>query len=154
MSPAASPLSRLRRWLLALVAFGLVWVAVDLVLLEHYEDSLMFVPFAAIAVSLAAVALHATAGTTGTAWVLRAAMALLMASGMAGVAFHYQGSLEFQIDMDPTMSTWDLFWKVMHMKAPPTLAPGVMVQLGLLGLLATYGFSAHPATNSHSTGGH
>ena len=44
--------------------------------------------------------------------------------------------------MDPTLSATQLFWKVMHMKAPPTLAPGVLAQMGLLGLVSTY---RHPA---------
>jgi hypothetical protein len=35
-----------------------------------------------------------------------------------------------------------LFVKVVTAKAPPALAPGVMVQLGLLGLVYTY---KHPA---------
>lgn len=151
--PASEPPSRLRQLLLALLTFGLIGVGVELALLEHYEDAPMFVPFAALAIGLAAVALHASAGTAATVRVLRGAMAVLIVSGLAGVALHYQGSLEFQIDMDPTLSTWDLFWKVLHMKAPPTLAPGVLVQLGLLGLAATY---RHPVfdrpTRSLSTG--
>jgi len=65
-------------------------------------------------------------------------MLLLMAAGTAGVWLHYAGGLEFQSDMDPTLSRSRLFWKVLHMQAPPALAPGVLVQLGLLGLIATY----------------
>ena len=143
-SRADEPPVRLRQLLLALLALGLVGVSVELAMLEHYEDAPMFVPFAALAVGLAAVALHATAGTAATVRVLQAAMAALIVSGLAGIALHYQGSLEFQIDMDPTMSRWDLFWKVLHMKAPPTLAPGILVQLGLLGLATTY---RHPAVD-------
>jgi hypothetical protein len=139
---AAQPLATLRRLLLALVAFGLVGLAVELVLLEHFEDAVMFVPFAALGVALAAVALDATSTTPTTAWIMRTAMALLIGCGIAGVALHYQGSREFQLEMDPAMARWELFWKVMHMKAPPTLAPGAMVQLGLLGLVSTY---RHPA---------
>jgi len=140
--PAIQPLKTLRRLLLALVTIGLVGLGVELVLLEHFEDPVMFVPFAVFGVSLAAVALDATAGTSATAWILRTAMALLIVCGFAGVLLHYQGSREFQLEMDPAMARWDLFWKVMHMKAPPTLAPGAMVQLGLLGLVSTY---RHPA---------
>ncbi len=36
------------------------------------------------------------------------------------------------------MSTWDLLEKVLHAKAPPLLAPGMMMQLGLLGLAYVY----------------
>jgi hypothetical protein len=147
MLPATRPPMRLRRLLLALLAFGLIGISVELVLLEHYEDPSMFVPFAAIAVSLAAVVLHALSNTAATARVLQAAMAGLILSGLAGVVLHYQGSLEFQLDMDPEISRWDVFWKVMHMKAPPTLAPGIMVQLGLLGLVSTYRHQAFDRTN-------
>jgi len=154
MPPASLPPMRLRRLLLALLAFGLIGVSVELVLLEHYEDPSMFVPFAAIAASLAAVALHATANTAVTARGLQAAMAALIISGLAGVVLHYQGSLEFQLDMDPEISRWDVFWKVMHMKAPPTLAPGIMVQLGLLGLVSTYRHPAFDRMNRLPTGEH
>jgi hypothetical protein len=142
---ATQPLARLRQFLLALLAFGIVGLGLELALLEHYEDAPMFVPFAALAVGLAAVALHLAAGTALTVRVLQAAMAMLIASGVAGIVLHYRGSLEFQIDMDPTLSRWALFWKVMHMKAPPALAPGIMVQLGLLGLVSTY---RHPAVDA------
>ena len=62
----------------------------------------------------------------------------LVIGGGLGVVLHYNGGLEFQADMDPTLSRWHLFWKVVRMQAPPALAPGILVQLGLLGLIATY----------------
>jgi hypothetical protein len=65
-------------------------------------------------------------------------MLLLLAAATAGVWLHHAGGLEFQTDMDPTLSRSQLFWKVVHMQAPPALAPGVLLQLGLLGLIATY----------------
>ena len=55
---------------------------------------------------------------------------------------HYGGSREFQTEMDPALSGWVLFVKVMRAKAPPTLAPAAMVQAGLFGLLYTW---RHPA---------
>jgi hypothetical protein len=69
-------------------------------------------------------------------------MVLLIITGLTGVVLHYRGSLAFQRDMDPTAPASVLFWKVLHMKAPPTLAPGIMLQLGVLGLIGTY---RHPA---------
>jgi hypothetical protein len=55
-------------------------------------------------------------------------------AGFAGAAAHFIGSAEFQLERDRSMSTWDLVVKVMRAKAPPVLAPGMMLQLGLLGL--------------------
>lgn len=62
----------------------------------------------------------------------------LLAAGVVGAYLHYLGGVAFQTDMDPTLSRWQMFWKVLRMQAPPTLAPGVLIQLGLLGLASTY----------------
>jgi len=62
----------------------------------------------------------------------------LLAAGVGGAYLHYRGGLSFQADMDPTLPRWQMFWKVLRMQAPPVLAPGVLIQLGLLGLASTY----------------
>jgi hypothetical protein len=41
------------------------------------------------------------------------------------------------------MSTWELVEKVMRAKAPPVLAPGMMLQFGLLGLAYAYSDSRY-----------
>ena len=128
--------------MLGLIAFGLVGLATELILLEHYEEPAMVVPLVAIVLALGAVSFLGLKPGVAAVRVMRLVMSLFAAAGLVGVVLHYQGSLEFQVDMDPTASAWQLFWKVMHMKAPPTLAPGAMVQMGLLGLLVTY---RHPA---------
>ena len=132
----------IRLLVLALTAFGLLAVSTELTLLEHYEEPTMLIPLGTNALALVAVVAHAFADSSTTVRALRGAMLVLVVTGVLGVALHYRGSLEFQIDMDPTLSAWELFWKVLHMKAPPTLAPGAIAQLGLLGLIATY---RHPA---------
>ena len=65
-------------------------------------------------------------------------MVLLVAAGLLGVYFHFQGSREFQLEMDPQMRGTALVWHVLRAKSPPTLAPGSMVQLGILGLGYAY----------------
>jgi hypothetical protein len=142
MTPTGASGFTLRGLLLALVTFGLLGLATELVFLEHYEEPTMAIPLVAIVAALAAVAAVVLKPGRGTVRAVRLVMSLFVTVGLLGVVLHYQGSLEFQVDMDPTASTWQLFWKVMHMKAPPTLAPGAMAQLGLLGLLGTY---RHPA---------
>jgi hypothetical protein len=131
-------LGTLRRLLLALIAVGLTGTATELVLLEHYEEGWQILPLALLAMALAAVAAQAFVGTAATLRALRGAMALLIVAGALGVLLHYRGNLEFQADMDPTLSQWELFKKVIRAKAPPALAPGSMVQIGLLGLVYSY----------------
>jgi hypothetical protein len=65
-------------------------------------------------------------------------MYLFVLAGFAGVIAHFYGSAEFQLDLNPSMSAWELLEKVMRAKAPPLLAPGMMLQMGLLGLIYVY----------------
>ena len=150
LNPPGDPLSAIRRFLLAIIVLGLVGTGAELILLAHYEDSAQLVPLFFIALTLIVIAAHVTVGGAGSILLLRVTMGFLLAVGALGVIFHYQGSMEFQLEMDPTMSGWILFTKVLHAKAPPTLAPGVMAQLGLLGLVYTY---RHPAIRSSSSAG-
>ena len=138
----------IRRLLLALVAFGLVGTATELVLLKHYEEFWQITPLVLLAAALGSVVAEATVGSARTLWALRLFMSLLILAGVAGVVLHYQGNLEFQADMDPTASQWELFKKVIRAKAPPALAPGSMMQLGLLGLIYSY---RHPSLSHTQT---
>jgi len=138
---------RLRRLLLALLTLALVGTGTELLLLGHYEDSWQLVPLFLVVVSLVAIAAHALSAGPGTVLALRGAMSLLVVAGAMGIVLHYRGNLEFQIDMDPTASQWQLFKKVIRAKAPPALAPGALAQFGLLGWVLTY---RDPALRRHS----
>ena len=65
-------------------------------------------------------------------------MMSFLVAGVLGVALHFSGAAEFQREIDPAIGAWDLIKKVMRAKAPPVLAPGVMLQLGLIGLVYAY----------------
>jgi hypothetical protein len=143
--PAASQVetpSQIRRLLLGLVVLGVLAIGTDLLLLEHYENSWMLVPLFLIAVALAVVLWHVVDSGPASVRALQVTMATFVLVGLLGVFLHYRANLEFQLDMDATQSSWELFKKVMRAKAPPALAPAAMTQLGLLGLL--YAFR-HPA---------
>jgi hypothetical protein len=47
-------------------------------------------------------------------------------------------NVEFQRDIDPSMGELALMRKAIRAKSPPALAPGAMIQLGLIGLTSTY----------------
>ncbi|HSR51018.1 MAG TPA: hypothetical protein VLV83_09315 [Acidobacteriota bacterium] len=135
----------LRRILLALLSLGIVVTSVDLLLLQHYEDIWQFVPLVLNGVGIAAIACFLLTGAPYSLRLMQAVMGLLVLAGMAGVVLHFQGNMEFQLDIDPSLSTWDLCWKVLRSKAPPALAPAAIAQLGLLGLVFCY---RHPALSS------
>jgi hypothetical protein len=61
-------------------------------------------------------------------------MTLFVVAGFLGFAAHFYGSAQYQLELNPEMDTWELLQKILRAKAPPLLAPGMMLQLGLLGL--------------------
>jgi hypothetical protein len=135
-------LETIRQCLLGLLLLGLVGTGMELILLGHDDGAWQLIPLVLIATALAVLAWHVLKPGIITIRVLEATMVCFIVAGMAGVFLHYRGSLEFQLEIDPTQSGQALFWKVMRAKAPPALAPGVMAQLGLLGLVYAY---RHPA---------
>jgi hypothetical protein len=137
-----STLSIIRQALFAVLISGSIGTGIELVLIQHYEDTLQFVPLLVVAAALAAAGWHGLARTAASLRALQGTMALFLLAGAVGAALHYRGAAEFQREIDPAQSRWQVFKKVMRAKAPPVLASGIMVQLGLVGLVYTY---RHPA---------
>jgi hypothetical protein len=100
------------------------------------------VPLGLLSASVVVIAWHVLGGSAASIHALRIMMVLVMAAGAIGITLHYQGNVEFQLEVHPELSGWALFLNVLHAKAPPALAPGVMAQLGFLGLIYTV---KHPA---------
>jgi len=128
----------LRRFLLVILTIGMAGTVVELLLLKHDEDAIQLVPLVLLGAGLASVAWHAVRPGTASARVVRMVMTAFVAAGLAGVYYHYRANVEFQLETDPSLAGAALLWKVLAAKAPPALAPGVMIQFGLLGLAYTY----------------
>lgn len=131
----------LRRLLLGLVLLGIVGLLLELLLLEHTESTTQLVPFAALGAGVLVTIAAAARPNRTVVRLFRATMVLFVAVGVAGVLLHFRGNLAFEREMDATVGGLALVWLALR-GATPALAPGAMVQLGLLGLLATY---RHPA---------
>jgi hypothetical protein len=134
----ADPLELLRGLVLAVLVIGLLGTVTELVLLEHYEQVLQLIPVVLIAAALGAIIWQLISKSAASLRALEIIMILFVLAGFAGVVAHFHGSAEFQLDLNPAMSTWELLEKVMRAKAPPLLAPGMMLQMGLLGLIYVY----------------
>jgi uncharacterized membrane protein len=124
----------LRRWILIILVLGLLGTVTELVLLEHYEQPLQFVPLALIVAAVGVLWWEFTRHDLASRRATQIVMALFVLAGFAGFVAHFQGSAEYQLELNPDMSSWELLEKILRAKAPPLLAPGMMLQLGLLGL--------------------
>jgi hypothetical protein len=134
----ADPVELLRLCVLGVLVLGLAGTVTELVLLEHYEQPLQLVPVVLIVAAVAAIIWQVMRDTAASLRTLEIIMALFALAGFAGVAAHFHGSAEFQLELNPAMDTWELVEKILRAKAPPLLAPGMMLQMGLLGLAYVY----------------
>lgn len=123
---------------------SLVGTLAELLLLEHFEDAWQWAPIALLGAALVTLAWHALVRGPMSLNVLRTLMVLCVAGGFVGLLLHYRGNVEFELEMYPDLSGWKLF-KDSMMGATPALAPGAMVQIGLVGLAWTF---RHPAFKS------
>jgi len=140
---SADAVGMLRLWILGVLVLGLLGTVTELVLLSHYEQPVQLVPVVLIVLALVVLVWHAIGRSTASLRVLLGLMVLFVLASLAGFAAHFYGSAEFQLELEPSLSTWELVEKVMRAKAPPLLAPGMMMQLGLLGLAYIYSDSRY-----------
>ena len=138
-----------RQLVLALVAFGIVGLEVELALLRHAESFSQWLPHVFLLIGLVATAAVYFRPGRGTLRSFQVLMVLYLLIGALGVFFHLKGNVEFALERNPALSGMSLVWKALR-GATPALAPGALAQLGLLGLLYTY---RHPSLASGNTSG-
>jgi len=131
----------LRRGLLAVVILGSAAGMADLLLIGHYEDPWQYTPLMLMAASLVVGSALAVAPRHGTLRLFRVLMGAGVVAGLTGIRMHFTGNREFELEVFPNMTGWELFTEAVT-GATPVLAPGTMAVIGLLGLLYAW---RHPA---------
>lgn len=139
---------RVRRMILAVFVLGAAGTGAELLLTGHVEDAWQKVPVAllAAAVPLAVVVALRPAGRAVRLFGLL--MTLFVAAGALGTYFHYEGNAEFAVELSPGLSGFALLAEAFTRKTPPPLAPGTMIMLGLLGIVACYGKNTEDRTQN------
>ena len=131
-----------RRILLTILLLGMAGVSLELWLMAHTEDVYQLIPLWLAAAGSVTSVLVAMRPSVASVRLFQAVMALFLVSGVIGMVLHFQVNIEFQKEMDAALSGLALFQKAILAKSPPALAPGTMIQLGLIGLAYTF---RHPA---------
>src|SRR6202051_2305823 len=80
----------LRRWVLGVLGLGLAGTVTELVLLEHYEQPLQFVPLVLIVAAVAGAARQVMRNDAASLRALEIVMMLFVLSGFAGIAAHFR----------------------------------------------------------------
>ena len=148
-SPAAleGVVGKLRGFLLGLLFLGIVGSAAELVLLKHWVVTWQLVPFFAMGLGLVTGLASTLKPAKETLRLHQFVMLIFIAAGLIGIYLHFATNMEFELELDPSIHGFRLFWNSLK-GATPTLAPGLMAQLGLLGLAYTY---RHPRLRKAET---
>ncbi|MEM8765263.1 MAG: hypothetical protein AAGD88_15700 [Bacteroidota bacterium] len=117
---------------MATLLFVLLGTAMELYLLEHYEDRLQLIPMLCLALLLVLVVILFFQKNAIVKGIFKFALLLTAASGVYGVFLHLNANYEFEQEMRPSAKGWDLFLESLS-GALPTLAPGSMIVLALIG---------------------
>lgn len=142
-----SPLPLIRHLLFLTLAISLVGTEAELLLLEHFEDWQQYLPLIILGAAILAQLWYLAAKSRASIRTIQALMLTCIAAGVLGVILHYQGNAEFELEITPTMHGWELFKETM-MGATPALAPGAMIQIGLVGLAWAF---RHPGLSRGSS---
>jgi hypothetical protein len=137
----AETLAKMRSLLLFIITAGLLATEVELLLLGHLKPVLQAFPVLLIFLALAMVVWHVKSGNTTSVRIFQGTMFLCVITGIVGTLIHYIFDIAWTATKDPTLHGFALYKTALGSQAPP-VAPAVMVQLGLLGLLYTF---RHPA---------
>jgi hypothetical protein len=121
----------------ALFLIGTLGTGVELLLLGHTEDVWQISPLGLMAVGLFTWTWFVAGGGRTVGRGFQVVMGLLVLSGVIGLWLHYRANVEFELEMYPSLAGVKLWWEAAR-GATPALAPGAMLELGLLGLAYTY----------------
>ena len=103
--------SQYRRFLLLTAAATFLAAAVELVLVEHYEDRVQLIPFVLIASGVAAIAWVWFAPEARSLRVLRWVAGAVVLGSLFGVVLHVKGNVEFALEVTPEAPLAEIVWK-------------------------------------------
>ena len=133
--------AQFRRFLLLASGATFLAAGVELLLVEHYADWLQYVPFAMIALGVAAVGWVWTSPEAPSLKAVRWMAGAVVLGSLLGIALHVKGNVEFALEVTPNEPLASLIWDAVS-GASPLLAPGMLALAGVLAAAATY---RHPA---------
>ena len=123
----------LRRALLFILVIGSVGTIVELLLLKHTDGVWQVIPLVLNGIILLVLVWYGVARSHSSLRALQATMVLCLASGGVGVVQHFLGNIVYASESNPSLAGRELYLAAI-MGSTPTLAPGMMVQLALIGL--------------------
>lgn len=124
--------SRLKLLITVTILFMMSGTIIELFLLKHFEDTKQMIPIICIALSMLMMLILIFRNNKILVKGFQILMLISALTGLYGSYLHLSANYEFELEMRPSMKGWELFAESMT-GAFPTLAPGSMIVLALLG---------------------
>ena len=121
-----------KKMIVLALLFMMIGTLLELYLLDHYEDAFQLIPVLCIAFSLINLIILFFKRSKIMVKLFKLVLVLTSFSGIYGVFLHLQSNFEFEQDMKPTATNWELFSESLS-GALPTLAPMSMLVLAFIG---------------------
>ena len=125
-------MSKLKRVIAIAFLFMALGIGMELYLLDHYEDTQQLIPIICIAAALLGALIWFNRRDNASQAAFKWILFLTALSGVYGVYLHLQANYEFELEMKPALSGWELFTESLS-GALPALAPASMIVLALIG---------------------
>ena len=127
-------MSRIRKMVLGLYFITIAGLIGELVLIEHFESNWQKLPLVFLGLGLLSGLVYLFSQNTFVRRSFQAINLMIVVVGVLGVWMHFNGNAEFELEMYPDRSGFELFWESAK-GATPMLAPGGLSGLGFLGLI-------------------
>ena len=121
-----------KKMIVLALLFMMIGTLLELYLLDHYEDAFQLIPVLCIAFSFINLIILFFKRSKIIIKLFKLVLVLTSFSGVYGVFLHLQSNFEFEQDMKPTATNWELFSESLS-GALPTLAPMSMLVLAFIG---------------------
>ena len=137
-SSDAETLQIVRRWVLAAIAAALIATEAELIFVRHFgNNNGQMIAVVLTSMGLISVGWHAIARDTMSIVVFRFLMYLFLVFGIDGLIVHYNFAAQAALKSHPALAGLPLLYATLSGDIP-LLAPGMLIQVGLLGLLYTF----------------
>lgn len=134
-------LRRLRLFLFVLAGLVFAGAVVELVLTEHTESPVQWIPFILSGLGIAAILAALIRPQRLTLIALWSVMVLVILGSLVGVYDHLINNIGLELEIRPNATVGDVFMDALK-GASPLLAPGMLAVAAIIALAATY---YHPA---------
>lgn len=137
----------MRHFLMWVICFTFLGTMAELILLEHYEVTVQFIPYVLSVIGIISVLVARFNPKNSSLKFLRWVMVAVVVGSLVGIYFHFTDNMGYVQWKHPELVFSESLWSALKGHAP-VFAPGILFLAGVLGISVTY---KHPELRAEPT---